>query len=110
MERILRFTSKATATFTNTLATTGGFAFSNYAGALLCCTGTGTLTFFVKPDDNPSAQDGTTTRAVVDSSGIAITVAVNNNAVPLPDECYSCNYVLATTSGSNVTCTILLKG
>lgn len=110
MEQILRFTSKTTTTFTSTLATTGGFVFSNYAGALLCCTGTGTLTFYVKPDENASAQNSTTTRAVVDSSGSAITVAVNNNAVPLPDECYSCNYVLATTSGANVTCTVLLKG
>jgi hypothetical protein len=110
MEQILRFTSKATATFTNTLATTGGFAFSNYAGALLCCTGTGTLTFFVKPDETLAAQNSTTTRAIVDAGGSAITVVVNNNAVPLPDECYPCNYVLATTSGSNVTCTILLKG
>ena len=110
MEQILRFTSTATATFTSTLATTGGFSFSNYAGALLCCTGTGTLTFFVKPNPLLATNDSTTTRAIVDSSGTAITVTVNNNAVPLPDECYSANYVLATTSGSNVTCTILLKG
>jgi hypothetical protein len=110
MEQILRFTTKATATFTNTLATTGGFSFSNYAGALLCCTGAGTLTFYVKPDEIVAAQNGTTTKAIVDSSGSAITIAVNNNAVPLPDECYACNFVLATTSGSNVTCTILLKG
>lgn len=110
MEQILRFTSTTTATFTSTLATTGGFSYSNYAGALLCCTGTGTLTFFVKPNPLLATNDSTTTRAIVDSFGSAITVSVNNNAVPLPDECYSANYVLATTSSANVTCTILLKG
>lgn len=110
MEQILRFTSTATATFTSTLGTTGGFAFSNYAGALLCCAGSGTLTFYVKPNPLLATNDSTTTRAIVDASGSAITVSVNNNAVPLPDECYACNYVLATTSSANVTCTILLKG
>jgi hypothetical protein len=110
MEQILRFTTVVQATFTNTLATTGGFAFSNYAGALLCCTGNGTLTFYVKPNPSLAANNSTTTRAIVDAGGSAITVAVNNNAVPLPDECYAGNFIVATTSGSNVTCTILLKG
>ena len=105
MDQIARYTTKVDVTFTGSTSTTGGFTFSNYAGALICATGTGDLTFYVKPNENSS-----TLRPITKADGSAITVAVNNSAVPLPDECYAGNYIVATTSGPNITCTILLKG
>lgn len=104
MEQICRFSNVQSLTFTNSISTTPGFAFSNYAGGLVGSTGSGTLTFHVA-----SALGGPTI-PLVTSAGAAVTVALNNNAKPLPDECFAAPYLYAVASTATLTCTVFVKG
>lgn len=106
MEQIARFTTWHNVSFTATASTTGGFAFSNYAGAILICNSTGTLTFY-------TTAPGSTTRVpITDAYGAPVTVTVSSapSAVPLPDACFSCHYVAATSSAGTINATVCLKG
>ena len=92
-------------TFTNSVSTTGGFAFNSYAGGLICSTDAPvTLTFFTR------ATDTSTPIQIKDAGGVPVSVNLNNGAVAIPDECFAAAYLMVVSSGSSVQCTILLKG
>jgi hypothetical protein len=67
--------------------------------------GSGTLTFYVRPND------GATDSYELNSEGTAVTLdVVANKAYPLPDALFGASYVQAITGGTSIACKILLKG
>lgn len=114
MSTITRSSNKTSVgvVFTDSAATTGGFAYALYAGAMLSVSATSsggavTLTF-----GSRLSSDGGTLFAAMDDSGSAVTMTVEpGKCYPLPDALFAAIYVTATAaSGATVTCTVTLKG
>ena len=112
MRSIIRYNDATTqnVVFTNSAATTGGFAMNVFAGAMLLVSATSTgsaitLTFLTK--NRPEDADAFT---VADSSNAPVTLAVQpGRAYALPDQLFAANYVMATTASGTVTCRVVTK-
>lgn len=93
-------------TFTNSISTTGGFAYNQFAGGLIICNNLSplTLTFFTR------SSDTATPLQIKDAAGNGVSVTLSNGAVPIPDECFAAAFLMVVSSGASATCTILLKG
>lgn len=96
--------------FTSSEGTTGGFALSAFAGAMIHVTGiTGgatTLTWKVR-----ETGESATTFTLASALDVAKTTTVSavNRAYDIPDEAYAAAYVLATTNAGTVTCRVIVK-
>lgn len=113
MQHIARASDKSrvNVVFTSDAATTGGFAFALFAGALIevDATSTGnavTLTFGARPQSS-----STEFVVAADDSNSPITLTVQpGRCYALPDALFAASYVAATTGAGTATCTVFLKG
>lgn len=96
--------------FTNSAATTGGFAMAIFSGAMLLVTATSTggaitLTFWAK-----ARQEDADAFVVADGSNNPVTLSVQpGRAYAIPDALFAAGYVMATTASGTVTAKALTK-
>lgn len=99
-------------TLTNSVSTTGGFAFGPSAGAMLLidsksAAGGITVSFYVKAQDRLAE-----TYQLVDSSGAAVTQTVTaaGQCFPIPDGLFAAGYVLPVVSSGTAVVRVITKG